>query len=124
MRPCAKCDRPASARGMCNHHYQMARKLNLLEPAERMAPRKTQGVALLAQKGENPECVDCQDTPLFGGMRCMDCFKARCDSKRDTIPHEFAEPATYGTYARGCRCRQCKDACATVKRRSRAKTAA
>jgi hypothetical protein len=124
MRTCAKCDRVASARGLCSRHYDILRNNTRLEEQPRLRPQKAEGVHALAQKGENRECVDCGDVPLFGGMRCLDCFQTRCDQRRHTTPHEFAEPPSYGCYVKGCRCSECRRFSAIVKRRARAKAAA
>ncbi len=124
MRTCAKCDRRASARGLCARHYDVLRNNTQLEAQPRLRPQKTEGVAALAQKGENRECVDCGDLPLFGGMRCLDCFQTRCDQRRNATPHEFVDPPSYGCYNRGCRCSECRRYSATVKRRARAKATA
>jgi hypothetical protein len=121
MRICAKCDRIASARGMCNQHYELERKHGDLTDQPRLRPQKAEGVHALAQKGQNEACVDCQAEPLFGGMRCLDCFQARCDRIRHATPHQFAEPPSYGCYNRGCRCRECRMFSAKVKRRARLK---
>jgi hypothetical protein len=80
MRTCIKCDRPLVARRLCNKHYLAERKEGV--PASgRAKPRELSPVEELARAGENLECIDCGDVPLFGGLRCLHCFRARCDER-------------------------------------------
>jgi hypothetical protein len=119
MRTCVKCERPAAARLLCSSHYKQEFRAGRLEPTGRVKPKKAEGLQLLVQQGLNRSCVDCGDRPFGGGMRCLDCFNVRCQSKADSVPHQFPDPATYGTYVKGCRCRDCRAASAGVKRASR-----
>jgi len=123
MRTCVKCDSRATARGLCNRHYLQAKKHNF-DGVHRAEPTVRTKVEEWARAGENPACVDCGDLPLFGGMRCLDCFQSRCDRRKESEPHQYAEPPSYGCYVKGCRCRECRAASATVKRRNRLKAKA
>ena len=42
-------------------------------------------VAELARAGHNTECVDCGDEPLFGGMRCVRCFRGKAEQRRRNL---------------------------------------
>jgi hypothetical protein len=67
-----------------------------------------------ARAGENTACVDCRATPYAGGLRCWDCFKARCDERVGPEHVCVRHPAGASCYQRGCRCR-CAD-CREAKR--------
>lgn len=40
----------------------------------------------LVRAGANRRCVDCDQTPLDGGLRCYGCFQARCAAKVRKAP--------------------------------------
>jgi hypothetical protein len=80
MRTCELCDKPPSARGLCNKHY-LAAKREGLKPAERRKRYKPSEVEEWARAGRNPDCIDCGDRPLFGGLRCLPCFQVRCEER-------------------------------------------
>ena len=80
MRTCELCDKPPAARGLCNKHYLAAKKEGL-EPAERRKRYKPSEVEEWARAGRNPDCIDCGDRPLFGGLRCLPCFQVRCEER-------------------------------------------
>jgi hypothetical protein len=80
MRTCDLCDKPPSARGLCNKHY-LAAKREGLKPAERRKRYKPSEVEEWARAGRNPDCIDCGDRPLFGGLRCLPCFQVRCEER-------------------------------------------
>ena len=79
-------------------------------------------VTRLAQQGTNTRCVDCQARPLFGGMRCLDCFHVRVKDKQGT--HVSDQPPSYSSYQGGCRCRECRRASADYSKARRVKAAA
>jgi hypothetical protein len=76
----AGCARAVRARGLCEMHYGRLKRAGLGE-LHRAAPRQPSLLERLAQEGRNRQCVDCGDLPLFGGMRCLDCFQVRCDER-------------------------------------------
>ena len=39
-----------------------------------------------ARLGVNQFCVDCARTPFGGGMRCLECFQARCYERSNYGP--------------------------------------
>jgi hypothetical protein len=81
MRTCERCSHEIiRARGLCNRHYIEARRYGF-GPVERSKPVQRSEVEVLAQAGKNRACVECGDEPLFGGMRCLDCFRVRCDER-------------------------------------------
>ena len=80
MRTCELCDKPPAARGLCNKHYLAAKKEGL-GPAPKREPYQPSQVERLARDGRNPECIECGDEPLFGGLRCLPCFRRRCDER-------------------------------------------
>jgi hypothetical protein len=121
MSTCARCDRQIAARGLCNRHYLQARKHGF-EGVHHAGPVQRSQVEEMARTGSNPECVDCADVPLFGGLRCLECFQLRCDKRRHATPHKFVDPPSYGGYVKGCRCGECRSFSAYAKRRERAKT--
>jgi hypothetical protein len=123
MRTCARCDGQIRARGLCNRHYLRARQ-NGFDGVEYAEPVQRTKVEEWARAGENPACIDCEDVPLFGGLRCLECFQVRCDRRRNSTPHDFIDPPSYGCYVRGCRCSECRRFSARIKQRNRAKTAA
>jgi hypothetical protein len=124
MRTCARCDGQIRARGLCNRHYLRARQ-NGFDDVEYAEPVQRTKVEEWARAGENPACIDCGDKPLFGGLRCLDCFQVRCERRQESAPkHKFVDAPSHWGYNRGCRCRDCMDATLVVKRRNRAKTAA
>ena len=50
----------------------------------------------LARAGTNRACVDCEDAPLFGGMRCLDCFRAKAEQRRrELLTGGGSEPGRY-----------------------------
>ena len=76
----AVCGRPVRARGLCEKHYMRLKRSGLGE-LQRAVPRQPSTLERLAQEGRNGQCVDCGVPPLFGGMRCLDCFRVRCDER-------------------------------------------
>lgn len=78
----------------------------------------------LARLGRNESCVQCGSPPLFGGLRCHDCFLSRVEAKRGSSDHAFPDkPATVGTYIAGCRCWECRKASAESRKRQRREAA-
>ena len=77
------CFREVAARQFCNMHYLRRKRAGDLGVYERKAPRRPSVLERLAQEGRNERCVDCGDVPLFGGMRCLDCFRVRCAERSD-----------------------------------------
>jgi hypothetical protein len=75
------CVRVVATRGICNMHYLRLRRSGELGSYERAKPRQPSLLERLAQEGRNRQCVDCGRLPLFGGMRCLDCFRVRCDER-------------------------------------------
>ena len=71
----------------------------------------------LAQIGKNPACVDCDDVPLFGGMRCLTCFQSRVRANRGE--HVAPNPPSAAGYSNGCRCRDCRAASAAARKEAR-----
>jgi hypothetical protein len=76
----AACARPVRARGVCEMHYGRMKRAGLGE-LQRATPRQPSTLERLAQEGRNRQCVGCGDLPLFGGMRCLRCFRLRCDER-------------------------------------------
>lgn len=112
------CDEQGHTRGLCGRHYDRLRYA-----ANR--PQRGEPLSLLerCRAGLNQDCVDCGAAPLFGGKRCGDCFLLRVDARRGWEEHQFyGEAATVATYARGCRCGDCRRASAdqqAIYRRAR-----
>ena len=75
------CDRKSRARGMCEMHYGRLKRKGLGE-VERSKPKQASLLERLAQEGRNRCCVDCGDVTLFGGMRCLKCFRARAHERK------------------------------------------
>jgi len=75
------CGRSSRARGMCEMHYQRAKRAGL-DGLVRQLPSKPSTLERLAQEGRNRSCRDCGGVPLFGGMRCLSCFRRRCDERK------------------------------------------
>jgi hypothetical protein len=117
------CDRQSRSRGLCAFHYKRAQRAGLGKLV-RSKPREHTPLEIVCQQGKNPACVDCGVPPLFGGMRCLDCFQRRCEAVRQTVPHMFDLPSSYSTYSKGCRCRECTDHAAAAKARNRRRKAA
>ena len=69
------------------------------------------GVMEMARLGTNPACVDCGDVPFGGGMRCWDCFKARCApaEKVEHVCTKHVSGVACYTICR-CRCDECREA--------------
>ena len=76
----AGCPRVVRARGLCEMHYTRMKR-NGLTVLERSAPRQHTVLERLAQEGRNRQCVGCGGLPMFGGMRCLYCFRARCEER-------------------------------------------
>jgi len=74
------CGSKQRSRRLCERHYQQLKRSGL-GPLQRKQPARASGVQLWAQEGRNPDCVDCGDRPLFGGLRCLPCFQLRCDER-------------------------------------------
>ena len=117
------CRRSSRARGMCEWHYKRAHRAGLGKLI-RAKPREHTPLELACQQGRNPTCVDCGVPPLFGGLRCLDCFQQRCIEVRQTVPHMFDRPSSYITYNAGCKCRECMDHSAAAQRERRRRKAA
>ena len=50
----------------------------------------------LAREGTNTQCVECNNTPLFGGVRCIRCFQARVEKRREQLlAGEGGQPGQY-----------------------------
>lgn len=81
----------------------------------------------MSRAGTNMRCSDCGDTPYAGGMRCLPCFRSRCESK-------LAEAHKCGSHEAGvtcyrlcrCRCAACRKhvAVAALKRKKKSKVSA
>jgi hypothetical protein len=64
----------------------------------------------LARAGINRTCVDCGDRPWGGGMRCLDCFQARCDRNAGTEHLCVRHPPGASCYQIcRCRCGECRE---------------
>jgi hypothetical protein len=74
------CVRASRARGLCEMHYTRLKRKGL-DKLHRAAPRLPSILERLAQEGRNEQCVNCGGEPLFGGMRCLDCFRLRCEQR-------------------------------------------
>jgi len=74
------CVRASRARGLCEMHYTRLKRKGL-DKSHRPEPRVPSLLERMAQEGRNRQCVDCGRVPLFGGMRCLDCFRVRCDER-------------------------------------------
>ena len=117
MNSCGRCARPARTRGLCETHYKAAQRAGLQRVRQPVA--KAAGVKALAQSGENRRCVDCGGSPLFGGMRCLDCFQER--SHRTNGVHVGGTSPSASWYKSGCRCGGCREAASEARRVERSK---
>lgn len=63
-----------------------------------------------ARQMQNTACVECGAEPLFGGMRCLACFRDRIDLKRQGLHVcDRHEPCVNCYQQCGCRCGQCSE---------------
>jgi hypothetical protein len=76
------CERSQRARQLCDMHYTQLKRAGL-SPLKKKQPKRASGRQLDAQLGQNSNCVDCGERPLFGGMRCLPCFQVRCAERSD-----------------------------------------
>jgi len=91
------CEKQRQDGQLCRRHYRQ------------LADWTPTPVEELARLGRNVACVDCGDRPLFGGMRCHECFLTRVERRRKTSDHLFPDRAsTPSTYSAGCRCWDCR----------------
>ena len=119
-----ECDRPARIRGLCERHYDSLRKRAKRLQAG-MSGEQRLTLRQLCNAGLNQACVDCGDAPLFGGLRCLDCFQIRCDSRKGSDEHLFtAKVPSMTTYRDGCRCAECREISARYQRHYRSRVAA
>ena len=74
----------------------------------------------LARQGRNIRCVECSGSPLFGGMRCLTCFKALAEKRRfkTVTPHTCGkhQPAVVCYIKCRCRCVECQTAMRDYKK--------
>jgi len=61
-----------------------------------------------ARLSQNTACVECGSEPLFGGMRCLRCFRRRRDLKQAGYHVcDRHDPCAYCYQQCGCRCQAC-----------------
>lgn len=61
-----------------------------------------------ARAGENVACIDCDRSPLFGGLRCLACFQQRAKDRsngKHGCPRHEPSVVCYNQCA--CRCEGC-----------------
>lgn len=114
------CDRTKRSRGLCDKHYAKVKRAGLGE-LRKAQPKRATGRKLDCQLGQNFNCVDCGEPPLFGGMRCLPCFQSRCSSRMLEGHHCLKHSPGVGCYAMClCRCVSCRAEVARVQRERRA----
>ena len=118
MKTCERCARPARVRGFCDTHYKAAQRAGLHRVRQPVA--KAEGVKALAQAGENLRCVDCGNDPLFGGMRCLQCFQSRVKSRLlEAHKCKLHEPGSTCYTKCRCHCAACRAEVARLQKERR-----
>jgi hypothetical protein len=109
-----RCELEARSRNLCPTHYK--RLMRTEDPVRlRMTPdeRRQSDVEIRAADGVNDRCVGCGASPLFGGMRCLPCFQARCEARRQAPGGHVCrdhDPSVKCYLRCACRCAACRSA--------------
>lgn len=116
-----RCDLEARSRGLCPTHYKrLMRRDDPVRLRQHPAAREKSAAEARAADGVNQRCVSCGAPPLFGGMRCLPCFQARCEARREAPGGHVCRhhAPSVNCYLRcACRCPGCRTAKAQDRRR-------